>query len=439
MADQRGGWKAADTALWREHLHAATMVGRVAAARVAVELGYGIEADPGPSGKLGHWRIAGVPGEVMRGALQAGGGDRRRVRPPGRVLLPGPGGGGPQHPPGQATKASRLTWSPGGRASWPTSAGSRASGRVGGRRRAAEQAGHARPDHISSDARPDSHYNSRHPVARNRRQPGKHRDMRSAAPVGARVSTKVTLENETWISTWPGPHAGSATLPQNQHLRRPELLHHDRLHVQRSDPNMRAIVLARQARAQSAISPKPPQFARAVVDPARHSFAASRPGSTDADARWARHPARGMQRRRRTGVWAILAVALVLRLLAVGLTYHEPITHDPADSQPRRRIDRQRPRLPPHQPCSRWRAAARFSGLRPTRCYSPPCTRSWADEAPSIGRLAGAFLGTLAVALIGMIALRLWGRRVGMLALGIAAVAPPVAMSCTVPERRHRR
>ena len=65
MLDEQGGWKAADTALWREHLHAATMVGRVAAARVAVELGYGIEADPGPSGRLGHWRIAGVPDEVM--------------------------------------------------------------------------------------------------------------------------------------------------------------------------------------------------------------------------------------------------------------------------------------------------------------------------------------------------------------------------------------
>jgi len=65
MLDGRGGWKAADTALWREHLHAATMVGRVAAARAAVELGYGIEADPGPSGKLGHWRIAGVPDEVL--------------------------------------------------------------------------------------------------------------------------------------------------------------------------------------------------------------------------------------------------------------------------------------------------------------------------------------------------------------------------------------
>ena len=66
MKDEQGGWKAADTALWREHLHAATMVGRLAAARVAVELGYAIEPDPGPSGRLGHWRIAGVPDEVMQ-------------------------------------------------------------------------------------------------------------------------------------------------------------------------------------------------------------------------------------------------------------------------------------------------------------------------------------------------------------------------------------
>ena len=65
MKDERGGWKAPDTALWREHLHAATMAGRVAAARVAVELGYAIEPDPGPSGRLGHWKIAGISDEVM--------------------------------------------------------------------------------------------------------------------------------------------------------------------------------------------------------------------------------------------------------------------------------------------------------------------------------------------------------------------------------------
>ncbi|MDQ3575923.1 MAG: relaxase domain-containing protein, partial [Actinomycetota bacterium] len=65
MADETGGHKAADTALWREHVHAATMVGRVAAAAVAVELGYAIRADDGPSGRLGHWAIDGIPEEAL--------------------------------------------------------------------------------------------------------------------------------------------------------------------------------------------------------------------------------------------------------------------------------------------------------------------------------------------------------------------------------------
>ena len=65
MGDDAGGWKAATTALWREHLHAATMVGRVAAAREAVRLGYGIVPDDGPSGRLRHWAIAGVPDEAL--------------------------------------------------------------------------------------------------------------------------------------------------------------------------------------------------------------------------------------------------------------------------------------------------------------------------------------------------------------------------------------
>src|SRR5437763_476576 len=63
--DDGGGWKAADTNLWRDELHAATVVGRLAAARVAGELGYGIEPDAGASGRLGHWRIAGTPDEVL--------------------------------------------------------------------------------------------------------------------------------------------------------------------------------------------------------------------------------------------------------------------------------------------------------------------------------------------------------------------------------------
>jgi len=66
MGDERGGWKAPDTILWRDHLRAATAVGRMAGARRAVELGYAIEPDDGPSGRLGHWRIVGVPVEVER-------------------------------------------------------------------------------------------------------------------------------------------------------------------------------------------------------------------------------------------------------------------------------------------------------------------------------------------------------------------------------------
>ena len=64
MLDNRGGWKALDTAGIRDLVHAATMAGRLAAAETAVGLGYAIEADHGPSGKLDHWRIAGIPAEV---------------------------------------------------------------------------------------------------------------------------------------------------------------------------------------------------------------------------------------------------------------------------------------------------------------------------------------------------------------------------------------
>lgn len=65
MLDHIGGWKALDTGGLRDLSHAATMVGRLAAAQRAVELGYAIEADPGPSGKLDHWRIAGIDDHVL--------------------------------------------------------------------------------------------------------------------------------------------------------------------------------------------------------------------------------------------------------------------------------------------------------------------------------------------------------------------------------------
>jgi conjugative relaxase-like TrwC/TraI family protein len=64
MLDRTGGWKALDTAGIRDLVHAATMAGRMAAAAKAIELGYAIVPDHGPSGRLDHWGIAGIPGEV---------------------------------------------------------------------------------------------------------------------------------------------------------------------------------------------------------------------------------------------------------------------------------------------------------------------------------------------------------------------------------------
>ena len=64
MRDAKGGWKGLDTASLRDVLHAATVVGRTAAARRAVELGYGIVPDDGRSGRLRSWRIAGIPDAV---------------------------------------------------------------------------------------------------------------------------------------------------------------------------------------------------------------------------------------------------------------------------------------------------------------------------------------------------------------------------------------
>jgi len=64
MLDRKGGHKGLDSAALRDTVEAATMVGRLHSAARAVELGFTIEPDDGPSGNLRHWRIVGVPDEV---------------------------------------------------------------------------------------------------------------------------------------------------------------------------------------------------------------------------------------------------------------------------------------------------------------------------------------------------------------------------------------
>ena len=64
MLDETGGFKALDSAALRDTVEAATMVGRLHAAWRAVGLGFDVTVDDGPSGRLRHWRIVGVPDEV---------------------------------------------------------------------------------------------------------------------------------------------------------------------------------------------------------------------------------------------------------------------------------------------------------------------------------------------------------------------------------------
>lgn len=131
----------------------------------------------------------------------------------------------------------------------------------------------------------------------------------------------------------------------------------------------------------------------------------------------------------RTGVWVILAIALALRVATVAFTWNTPLNLDPEDfSRTAQSIADghgypQTNRAPGGGP----------SAFRPP-AYPVLLAGVYAiagQAAPPVGRLAGAVLGTLSVALIGLIALRVWGSRVAMLALGIAAVAPPLVILST--------
>jgi 4-amino-4-deoxy-L-arabinose transferase-like glycosyltransferase len=125
----------------------------------------------------------------------------------------------------------------------------------------------------------------------------------------------------------------------------------------------------------------------------------------------------------------ILAIALVLRLTTVAATWDTPVSLDPQDFSRTAASIAEGHGYPPSN---------RAPGGGPS-AFRPPGYPVFlagvyviaGHPSPAAGRLAGALLGTLAVALIGLIALRLWGRRIGMLALGIAAVAPSVAILST--------
>jgi 4-amino-4-deoxy-L-arabinose transferase-like glycosyltransferase len=125
----------------------------------------------------------------------------------------------------------------------------------------------------------------------------------------------------------------------------------------------------------------------------------------------------------------VLVVALALRMTVVGLTFDTPLALDPADfSRTGLSIAQGR-----GYPGTNRAPGGGPSAFRPP-AYPALLAGVYAvagEEAPGAARLVEAVLGTLTVALIGAIGRLLWGRRVGMLALGIAAVAPPLVVMST--------
>ena len=127
-------------------------------------------------------------------------------------------------------------------------------------------------------------------------------------------------------------------------------------------------------------------------------------------------------------VWALLAVALVLRLGYVAATPDYAIVHDARDYD------------------YHARSIARGEGYGlsfelPT-AFRPPgysfllagvydvagVAREGVDERVPPARIVQAFVGTLAVALIGVIAAQLWGRREALAALALGAVYLPLIL-----------
>ena len=163
---------------------------------------------------------------------------------------------------------------------------------------------------------------------------------------------------------------------------------------------------------------------------------ASRPASSPRRPRRAAGAPRVRERRGASrgrvavAIAAVLLAALVLRLGYVAAT--------PGYRRPRR------PRLRPPRAVDRGRRRLRRSvgparrprSARPaTRTFSPASTRS-AGEAgqprqrprSSPGRIANAIVGTLIVALLGVIAAQLLGRRVALVAMALGAVYVPLVL-----------
>jgi 4-amino-4-deoxy-L-arabinose transferase-like glycosyltransferase len=127
--------------------------------------------------------------------------------------------------------------------------------------------------------------------------------------------------------------------------------------------------------------------------------------------------------------WILLAVAFALRTGVVLATIDTPLVLDPADWSGHGWHIASGQGMPD----SNRAPAGGPSAFRPPGYPVFLGAVYWAVgvEADPVARLVQALLGTVVVGLIGLIALRLWGKRVALIALGLAAIAPPLVVLST--------
>src|SRR5215203_2801498 len=128
--------------------------------------------------------------------------------------------------------------------------------------------------------------------------------------------------------------------------------------------------------------------------------------------------------------WLILALALLLRVGYVAVTPDYTLVHDALD------YDRAAQSIAQGEGWPTSRAPDRPSAFRPpaypvllavvyTVAGVEHATR---HERVVAARILGIVISTLVVALVGLVALQLWGRRVALLAMGGAAIYIPLIL-----------
>jgi hypothetical protein len=111
MRDERGGTKAPDTTLWREHLHAATMVGRLASAKVRSTSATGSRPTVVRRASSGTGRLREFPMPRWRSTPNA---PPRSTRPSPSAAFPPtrPARWPPVRPASKSATAPSTTWCP---------------------------------------------------------------------------------------------------------------------------------------------------------------------------------------------------------------------------------------------------------------------------------------------------------------------------------------